>query len=332
MTSIHSPLGDTELPISRVMGEFSQSHPGPLLVILAGVHGNEPSGVIALRRVLDRLQQSEWHFAGHLCGIACNLPALAEGVRYIDEDLNRIWLTDRVEALRGGRPPETSEENELAEIMEVIDNRRRAAGDNYFVDLHTTSSATLPYISVPRCAESVEFAGDFGIFTVLGTGDAIDGTSDRYLIDQGFTGFTYEAGRHGDLASIENQEAIIWRALKQAGCLPDIPPGHAELLAKNVLGADRYFTVEYIHHIAPDSGFRMKPGFFNFQRVSEGEVLGWENEVPICSRWDAHVFLPLYQPLGDEGFTIVRPLAGPGDQAAGLRPRKTAAELGEQRT
>jgi len=295
----------------RIVGEYQSGRAGPLLLVLAGIHGNEPSGLHGLEAVFRRLETVEPGFRGTLIGIAGNLAALAVRQRFIDEDLNRIWLPERIDALLAGREPRTSEERELREVMQLIRQRQHSGRDNFFLDLHTTSSESIPYISVPIDAGSVQWAGQFPVHTVMGGGDKLTGVSDRYLIDQGFRGFTFEAGEHRSLASVELQEATIWMALEQAGCIAEAPP-HAEAkLRRTQIDGHRYFEFEYVHYIRPESGFRMKPGYVNFQGVHKGELLAWEHEKPILSRWDARLFLPLYQKQGDDGFSIIREVDPP---------------------
>lgn len=311
MVQIPNPFSDHPLNVTRVLGEYTQDNAGPLLLIIAGMHGNEPSAVLAFSRVQEQLQKSRLTFRGRLCGITGNLPALEKSIRFIDHDMNRMWSTDRIESLLAGREPHNVEEHELLEVVKEIDARRSEHDRCFFMDCHTTSSASLPYVSVPRDAACARYAGEFVVFTVIGPGDLLVGSCDRYLIDQGMIGFTFEAGQHDSLASIENHEAAIWLAMHRAGCLSECPEKHVALLAKSLLDGHRYFDVEYVHQIDESFGFQMQPGYYNFQRIRRGDLLGWENEVPITSQWDARIFMPRYQNLGNEGFTVIRELSGP---------------------
>ena len=38
-------------PLERVVGRVRSSEPGPTLMVVAGIHGNEPASVLAARRV-----------------------------------------------------------------------------------------------------------------------------------------------------------------------------------------------------------------------------------------------------------------------------------------
>jgi len=310
MIEFDNPLTGRKLSVRRRIGEFTQGRPGPLLVVIAGLHGNERSGVIACDRVMNVLRGESPPFFGHIVGVAGHLAALAAGVRYLDRDLNRIWQADRVAELLAGRPPAFAEEAELADVVRTVEEFRHRAGENVFLDLHTTSSESVPYISVPHDAASVELASGFPLDAVVGAGDALVGVADRYWIDRGFRGFTFEAGQHGRLASIEAQEAMIWTALHRLGCLVEPRAAAEPHLARTQLDGPRFYRVAHVHRITPGRGFRMKPGFFNFQRVRQGDLLAWEGDAPIVAPCDGRIFLPLYQPQGDDGFTIVQPLTG----------------------
>lgn len=52
----------------------------------------------------------------------------------------------------------------------------------------------------------------------------------------------------------------------------------------------------------------MQEGYDNFQRIKAGELLAFNDKGPIVSPYDGHVFMPLYQEEGEDGFFIVRPM------------------------
>lgn len=304
--ALFNPLLRRKLPVRRLLGSYTKKRPGPLLIALAGIHGNEPSGVQAVQAVLAELKAADVSLRGTFVGIAGNLAALAKSCRFVDEDLNRIWLPERLDALRDGRAPRSVEERELKAVDRTLRSFFAPEQKRFFIDCHTTSCETVPYISVPHDEVSVQLAGEIPVHSVVGSGDALVGVSDRYLIDQGLTGFTFEAGQHDRLASVEAQRAALWTTLHRVGCLGD-PPGAATAeLQRTLVDGHKYYEVEYVHRITPESGFRMRAGFCNFERIREGDLLAWEHDKPVLSRWNARLFLPLYQAQGDDGFTITR--------------------------
>jgi succinylglutamate desuccinylase len=52
----------------------------------------------------------------------------------------------------------------------------------------------------------------------------------------------------------------------------------------------------------------MLPGFKNFDLVREGRKLGDDNHGSVHSPADGRIFLPLYQPAGEDAFFLVREL------------------------
>jgi len=100
----------------RIIGNIEGTEPGPVLMFIAGIHGNEPTGVLALQQVFEELAAEQTPICGHVIGVSGNLNALAKNTRFISKDLNRIWnrdgrapvlLTAVDTARRGTRGPES---------------------------------------------------------------------------------------------------------------------------------------------------------------------------------------------------------------------------------
>src|SRR5580698_114157 len=84
---------------TREIGRMVGRAAGPTLVVVAGMHGNEPAGILAARRVLARLAADEVPLRGELIVLAGNVGALRAGKRYLAKDLNRQWSEARVASL-----------------------------------------------------------------------------------------------------------------------------------------------------------------------------------------------------------------------------------------
>ena len=80
----------------RIIGTYASNEPGPLLIVIAGMHGNEPAGVLALDRVFSDLQKYRPPFKGKVMGIRGNISALMVQQRFVDTDLNRIWDEENI--------------------------------------------------------------------------------------------------------------------------------------------------------------------------------------------------------------------------------------------
>ena len=147
----------------RIIGKYTNNIEGPLLLVTAGVHGNEPSGVKALRKIFDELEKSKPAIKGTFIGLKGNKKALEEGQRFIDEDLNRTWKDKNLRK----EQPDSHEQKEMWEIIEILkDYSSDKLSERYFVDCHTTSSDSLPYVSVQEVGKNDEFAHNFPVYIV----------------------------------------------------------------------------------------------------------------------------------------------------------------------
>ncbi|WP_324719051.1 succinylglutamate desuccinylase/aspartoacylase domain-containing protein [Salinimicrobium sp. HB62] len=291
---------------SRIIGDYSSEKKGPLLFVTAGVHGNEPSGVKALKKVFAELEKTKPVINGRIVGLMGNKAALDKGKRYIDEDLNRTWTEDNV----NNNDPETQEQREMHEIIEILEKySKEDYTKRYFLDCHTTSSDSLPYISVQDVNDNDSWAHKFPTYIVRGFSDIVYGAIDHYMSRTGLTGFVFEAGQHTSHASVENHEGMIWLALKQANGL-DVEqvscyPECVEHFTEKNAPSQKTFEIIYRHEIKKGDNFKMEPGFKNFQKIKKGQLLATSNGREIRSEWDAYIFMPLYQSQGNDGFFII---------------------------
>src|SRR5690554_6528687 len=167
MITISSPHLEESLAIGRVLGKYAQGTDGPALVITAGVHGNEPSGIIAFRRVWQRLTQLNLPMRGELTGLSGNMAALSKNTRLIDKDLNRVCFLENERKLKAGEHLGYQESWEFKALIGEFEKAQHKGVDKlFFLELHTTSSASQPYISVNRDRGSYEFAKKFPLYIV----------------------------------------------------------------------------------------------------------------------------------------------------------------------
>lgn len=305
-----------------MLGVHRGDRPGPLLVCVAGVHGNEPAGVAALRKILSRLgEPGAPTTRGRFVALAGNMGALEESVRYLERDLNRQWTGVRANRLRDGSSerrrrrslgPEGYEQRSLLGALEreLQVDRRGAA---YLVDLHTTSGESTPFAIVGRRERCRRFARKFPVPRVRGLERYLPGMLSEWACRRGFASLTAEAGQHDAPSSVERHRAVVWTALAAAGIVgPESSPALAarRLLADVSGGVPRRLDVRYRHAIVPGDGFRMKPGRRNFDPVRRGDVLAESREGDVVAPESGLLFLPLYQELGSDGFFLVQE-AGP---------------------
>ena len=84
-TSLQQPAAESlGLPresaaMPRILGDVGSATDGPTLIVVGGLHGNEPAGVGALQRVFARLRADDCLPRGRLVGLSGNRAALAVG-------------------------------------------------------------------------------------------------------------------------------------------------------------------------------------------------------------------------------------------------------------
>ena len=50
MIKVYSKALDQSIEVDRLIGQIRGEQPGPTIIFLGGMHGNEPSGVFALQK------------------------------------------------------------------------------------------------------------------------------------------------------------------------------------------------------------------------------------------------------------------------------------------
>lgn len=283
---------------------------GPTLVCVGGVHGNEPAGTIAARRVITALAKDGRGMRGEILALSGNLAALRLKKRYQAKDLNRQWTVARVAQLkaRPDRLGDDPEDLEQREILSVIEGAiARARGDVYFMDLHTTSASGHPFVLFGDTLRQRQFALGLPIPAIIGLEEQLDGAMSEYFTHRGCITLAIEGGQHDDPGSIENLEAALWIALAHAEMIdrsrmqPELEQSESLLHARRG-SLPRVMEVIERHAIRPDDGFRMAPGFANLDRARSGQLLAHDRRGEIRAPQDGMVILPLYQGQGDDGF------------------------------
>ena len=294
----------------RVVGRVTAPEPGPTLLVVGGLHGNEPAGLLGLERVFAQLDEVGL-MRGEFVGLTGNREALATGRRFIEEDLNRIWLRPRIEALRESEPTSV-EEGELKELdRELRELMARARGEVYALDLHTISGPGPAFVVIDDTLLNRRYANRFPVPLVLGLDEELSGTMAHHLTAEGVIPVGFEAGQHDEAEAADRAEAAIWIALEGAGLLAD---GHRRFaaarrsLGRESRGLPIVVEVRYRHPIAPEDGFRSRPGLVSFQPVKSGATLASDRRGEVKSPLTGLLLMPLYQDQGEEGFFLVDPV------------------------
>jgi len=297
---------------ARILGDVRGEAPGPSVVFVGGIHGNEPSGALAAARVTPLLQTLHAKLRGRVAFLAGNLQALAADLRFVRRDLNRGWTEDNLARLRRLEArelgDEDQEQHDLAEQIYDVEQTRR--GRLVVVDLHTTSGPTAPFVCFGDTLPNRHLALSLPTTAILGLEEVIDGAMAGYWTDRGHIGIALESGQHQDPHSVERHVSAIWQLLVRAGSLraADAPQlqQHRERLAAASAGQPRVVEVQHRHVVASDDGFQMLPGFTSFMPIGAGQVVAQDARGPIRAPVSGLMLMPRYQSQGEDGYFVVR--------------------------
>lgn len=199
---------------------FDSGLPGRHVMLTALVHGNELCGAWAVKGLLEAGVRPA---RGSLTLAFCNLaafdrfdPAAFDASRFVDEDLNRQWSTERL------ADAHTRERRRALELLPFVQ------GTDWLLDLHSMHERSAPLLLTGPHARNIELARRLRapMHVVVDEGHQ-DGTR---LRDHGRFGLAdadagdarsllVECGFHGDASSREVAQDISARFLVEAGVI-----------------------------------------------------------------------------------------------------------------
>lgn len=301
--------------LPRRLGRFSAGSPGPTVVLVGGLHGNEPAGPRAIASVLARLEADGRRLRGEVIGLAGNRAALRAGRRYLGRDLNRRWQpADIRELLAPGsarREPEDDEQRELlAELGLLLAKAREPL---VFLDLHSTSGAGPPFTCMADVLRNRKVAFALPIPVILGIEEILEGSLLGWLCDLGHVAVAVEGGQSDDPRTVAHHEAAIWICLVATGALSpgDVPDlgAHRYRLAAAAQGLPGVIEIRHRHLVGAVDEFVMAPGFTGFDRIARGQVVARDRTGPVRAPERGLMLMPRYQGQGDDGYFLARPVS-----------------------
>lgn len=258
---------------------FNGSHPGPRLVVLGAVHGNETCGAVAIRKVMDEIESGALPIVrGRLTMIpVTNRMAFENASRIGDRNLNRN--------LAPTADPQDNEDRIANELCPIL------ADNEVLLDLHSFHSPGVPFVMVgphdnsgtlepfSHAAREEEFAAR------LGVNRAVDGWLDtyshgvvrrggsvkygmgttEYMRTVGGYGVTLECGQHDDAKAPGVAYAAIHRALAHLGLTDEPAP-------ERVANIETLRLCEVVDRNDPADRFETE--WSSFDPVRQGDVIG----------------------------------------------------------
>lgn len=301
----------------RIIGTIEGKQPGPSVVIIGGIHGNEPAGVEAVSHILGTLRDIEPPICGRLIGIRGNLGALQKNVRYIDEDMNRLWFPSIVKQVRNTPEEEleSSERQEMKQLLSILDQIDEETDQQVILaDSHSFSADGWMFTITNAEPRQRNLLSNTHVPMVFGIEESLRGTALGYYQKQGFISFGLEGGQHTNEMTVFNMRAALMLLLKAAGCIEDQYVDELREFEQHLQAHTQYLPDQtelvYQHIIEPEDEFEMRPGYKNFQHIQKGEWLASDQNGRIRAQCDGYMLMPLYQDQGDDGFFIIKEYEG----------------------
>ncbi len=301
--------------MNRKLGEINGKPGGTLFIAIGQIHGNEPAGTLALKQLFDLIKASQrpatsLEINGKIVGLRGNLEAGKQKIRFIDQDLNRMWTSDRIRRLhQPSYEMQAHEEKELLQLEEAIIQEIKSypASNLFILDIHTTT-AHGGIFSIPvDKKKSLGVAQALKAPVIKGLSDRLRGTLVKYASHNPWgiesSALAFEAGQHQAASSITQAKAALINALLKLSLISRHPlstsPGSSQTGE-----APKYSKIVYRHRIEIQDEFQMKPGFQNFMPIQRGELLARDKNGPIYAPYSGYILMPLYQAQGEDGFFI----------------------------
>ncbi|MDO5624474.1 MAG: succinylglutamate desuccinylase/aspartoacylase family protein [Pseudomonadota bacterium] len=288
--------------------------PGPSLIVMGAVHGNEVCGAHALARALHDLRQGRIRLKrGRLTLVpVANALAFAQNTREGERNLNRRFVPQAT--------PRDHEDRVTRQLAPLL------AQHDALLDLHSFHTPGAPFAMVgprdntgarepfARAAEEMALARALGVDLIVegwlevydraarARGEPLDdegiGTNE-YMRSQGGYAVTIECGQHQDPAAIDVAERALYGALTLLG-LADVP-------APPRFDGQTVRLKDVVLRAAP--GDTLARDWHSFDAVQAGDLIGTRADgTPLTAPYAGRVLFPHPEAdVGQEWYYLAQP-------------------------
>jgi predicted deacylase len=265
-------------------------------MILGGVHGNERTGIRAVRWLRARFGRGGERIARGTLTVAFGNPrAIRLDMRGSapHRDLNRSFLPEKLAA------PSIYEEERAAVLAPII------AGADVLVDLHAVNTPSEPFvIATDHDGRRAELATAFPCRKYVVAPDAIiPGTTDGWIGRNGGYGIGYESGHMADLTRMDEVKTGVDRIMRQLGLLG---AGGRTGERQAVIRIEEALLLE-----GETFAFAAGRGRTSFEPVRKGDVLGHADGRPVRASFSGLLLFPKPKRLHRTGSPIGFLASGP---------------------
>lgn len=264
---------------------------GPRIAVIGAMHGNERVGVDVVRQLRDAFSENAV-LSGELLLMVGNPEAYAKDVRFIEEDLNRLFSEKEERAICGGSDGggatlATLERKRAKEIMDAI------RGVDVLIDIHATIRPSVPFVYCEATEKHLALARCFDVpYIVSPEKDFrppdLFSSADNFADRHGGIGLTYESGWHKDPKSADRIFGEVMGVLRYVGAI-DAASFHDAFSVP----PEQKFLRAYRDIFAQTDAFSfVNPQIANFDRIAKGEVFATDAATPVVAPHDSYVIFP----------------------------------------
>lgn len=280
------------------------------LVFGSMIHGDEVGSLPAVVQAIQQLSEGSLGFGGRMTFFVGNPEAGREGKRFLEQDLNRMFMD---------RDDPAHEVQRARELMPILDSA------DLLVDFHQTILAThKPFYICPWHRTGWLWARALGGAEHWVTRPPHQSfasglvCADEYVRLQGKAGLTLELGEQGFFADAAERALRTIHRAAELGDLLAAQPGALEEQAEAMPELTFLHTVHREQFVDPQMSLRA--GLINFEPVRSGDLLSDPGGPELRAPLGGAVLFPKYprrdatgaalDPRPGELYRIVQPLAG----------------------
>ena len=238
---------------------------GKNLAVISVVHGTEICGVAAIKNLLPNINI----IRGTVTFIFANEKAIRDKKRFVDKDLNRLFVKSSQLSSEQKRSYEYQRARELKGILRKC---------NALLDIHSSATPKAkPFvICEPRSFKVARYLP----FSIVSNGwDKIQhGGTDYFVNKNGGQGICVECGYNFDPSAIKKAKSAVLSFLKYFGAVNG---------RKLTVRKQKLFTVKKMY--MTKQNFKPAKHFKDFEFVKEGSLIGFDGGVPVKIKSDGGV-------------------------------------------
>jgi succinylglutamate desuccinylase len=253
---------------------------GPSVALMGGVHGDEKMGICIIDILKKELPHQEIH--GEIFLIVGNPEACEKGVRFLDDDMNRLFQEEILHYIQNLPPHQRNrEQKRILEILPILQKT------DILLDIHSTISPSVPFVFVENTKRHISLAHILGVQYIVSNGEHapkdMKSCADNFVDRCGGVGITYESGWQKDTANV----AEVLKNTKRFFCSVG-SAFHGESLSFTPQKKTKHIFL-HTSLIPKEHSFRFQRIFRNFDFLPKGSIFATCGGEDILAEKDSYL-------------------------------------------